>query len=207
MTELTLLPQRSPASRSAPKNLVKTAMGRLDEIERKAAEVSRLYRAVSDNRGALESTDFARLSAACELIASETIGETNAPAARALFALMLAAIPAAKGFDSAVYLDALLNTVLSEPAEEPNQYGGQRHVGGFTPVVIASAVRAIWRSKTFTPSIAEVLETLRAQRRSLQAGASLARSIQAMKRQAAEREAEREEREDRWRREEEEGSL
>jgi hypothetical protein len=190
MTELTLLPQRSPASRSAPKNLVKTAMGRLDEIERKAAEVSRLYRAVSDNRGALESTDFARLSAACEL-----------------FALMLAAIPAAKGFDSAVYLDALLNTVLSEPAEEPNQYGGQRHVGGFTPVVIASAVRAIWRSKTFTPSIAEVLETLRAQRRSLQAGASLARSIQAMKRQAAEREAEREEREDRWRREEEEGSL
>ena len=203
MTELTLLPQRSPASRSAPKNLVKTAMGRLDEIERKAAEVSRLYRAVSDNRGALESTDFARLSAACELIASETIGETNAPAARALFALMLAAIPAAKGFDSAVYLDALLNTVLSEPAEEPNQ----RHVGGFTPVVIASAVRAIWRSKTFTPSIAEVLETLRAQRRSLQAGASLARSIQAMKRQAAEREAEREEREDRWRREEEEGSL
>lgn len=157
--------------KAAQPNLVKSAMAPLEAIEpvRQSAMV-RIRGCVGtfdfrEERAALKKLDVVALREEAQQMREQFVGPTNTAAARALFGLMLDAIPSARQLDALTYLDALMNTLLGEP--DRDEHG--RDVAGFTPVIIAAAVRKIWRESTFAPSIAEVLTTLRKTRKELHA--------------------------------------
>lgn len=161
-------------------NLVKRAMAELSAVDATVRAVSdrnmqlfdATYRHQQPLAVAMADVDVAAYASNVAAVREAAFGETNPVAARALFGLMLDAIPAARNINAATYIDALTATLLSDPEVERGENGPHTR-GGFTPVVLAAAMREIWRTATFAPSIAEVLEACRDRRRHLQASVSL----------------------------------
>jgi hypothetical protein len=181
MTNGTKITTLAPG-RKAQKSLVERAMAGLDEVMAVKQELSvvdeamkKFWRSESivSQFDVLQVPDVGVVRARVASLREALFGETNVLAARAMFGLMLDAIPAAQKFESATYLDALVSTVLAEQdlnrAQLIAEYGSSvSGSGGFPPVVIAAAVRRIWRSATFTPTISDVLKELHAARGQLQ---------------------------------------
>lgn len=157
----------STSLRRSPPNLVRAMLSPLDHAERLGAaladEVSAMRKLVPFStfpRGQVWAPDvdvdpIAGRSAELRRIVS---GPTDSRTARAGFVLMLEAIPNSAKFDAGTYLDALIACALAEPE-------------GFPAVVIAASVQRLWREKSFTPSISEVLAILRDERSRLLAPA------------------------------------
>jgi hypothetical protein len=86
-------------------------------------------------------------------------GESREPEARLLVGLMLDANPTARSFSSETYTDAIAEFVTADDARDP----GMGFIG-FTPAVVAAAVREILRTQKFVPTIAEFLEVTKRKR-------------------------------------------
>lgn len=163
MTDLPTIPGQGLAS--ATPNLVRRMLDPLDRAERVAAEIAdevRTIRAIVPDYFPRNRTvtapdvDTAPLEEQAAQLRRMVDAPTDSRAARVGFSLMLEAFPNSAKFDSGVYLDAAIATALADPE-------------GFPPVIIAAAVRRLWRERTFVPAISEILEALRVERRRLQA--------------------------------------
>jgi hypothetical protein len=176
----------APTAR-ATKNPVEKIMAGLDEVAAAEASVAWIS---TENRSQAYHTDFVRwadmllardadeVAAKAAFLRKAAFGRTDARMLRILLAMCLDAIPAAKGLNGAAFLDAAVETIRAEPGTVTEKFEGYgpitRERGGFTNAVIARAVRRIWRTATFAPSIAEFLEALHAERREIQNTVGLA---------------------------------
>lgn len=178
MTDAKKVTALASARRATPKNLVERAMAGLEDVAATECAVAPLtdamrayWRAqrIGDKFEILQAHEPEKVRVQLAFLRQAAFGETNPVAVRAMFALMLDAVPAAKNFDSATYVDALVSMIVGEPSVEKihKDLPRTREVGGFTNIVVARAVRRIWRTATFTPSIAEVLLALREERENL----------------------------------------
>lgn len=94
------------------------------------------------------------LDRATDLFREAAIGRTDEPQTRLMVGLMLDGLPSARTLPSASYIDAMIDSILYEEPEFEEFPGAV----GFAPVVLASTLRAVWRTLTFPPSIAEFMK-------------------------------------------------
>jgi hypothetical protein len=157
-------------------NAVRRAMALIEPIETETREIVDKYLNIArihpnHRRSSYLALDRDTLRNQVASLQEATVGATDPRAARVLFGMMLDAIPAARNIEGASYVDALVAVVLSEPVEEwDNNEQSRIPRRGFTAPVLASAVREIWRTATFAPSIPEIMEVLRKERSRLQRG-------------------------------------
>jgi hypothetical protein len=90
------------------------------------------------------AADLTALTTAFEHVADERT-------ARAILAVMLDGLPAAGGRLSQTLVDAIAFEVMHDADGRPSKYSGY---------AVAAAMRAIWRQKTFAPSIREIIEAI-----------------------------------------------
>lgn len=104
--------------------------------------------------------DCARLHRLRMMFAAVLRGETEPELTRALICKMLSVMPAARAQSPGAYVEAAL-AILGEVDFE---HVDSEHYAGYSPPIVAAAARTILREMTFTPSIAELVESCRAAR-------------------------------------------
>lgn len=176
-------------ARKAPKSLAERAMASLGDVM--AAKESLAWTGAANTKmwQAYQTNIVTWAELALEHDADEvrqqvaslreaTYGATDPRALRLMLGMMLDAIPNARALNGAAFLDAAVSTIVAEPSRVTERIEGcgpiERERGGFTNVVIVAAVRRIWRTATFCPSVAEILEALHAERRDLQSAVASA---------------------------------
>jgi hypothetical protein len=105
------------------------------------------------------------------------------PTTRILIGCMLDAFRQEPGDGAAVYVEALVWSVIDGGTSDDNS---GNDAGVISAAVLASAVQTAWRTQTFPPSIHEFLTLCRKRRRAIETDLVLVRSILSMREAVAE---------------------